>query len=66
MTTTDQDAKIRDRAYALWELDGSPEGNEQHYWHEAERELAEEATIDPAKKTPKVTPIPVSAAILPR
>ena len=38
--------KIRDRAYALWERDGSPEGKHLEYWHRAERQLAEEAGVD--------------------
>jgi Protein of unknown function (DUF2934) len=31
--------QIRQRAYALWEAAGRPEGREQEFWHEAEREL---------------------------
>lgn len=41
-----KDEDIRDRAYALWVEAGSPEGNDQHFWHEAERQLAEEGAID--------------------
>ena len=42
----DQDDRIRDRAYALWEAAGSPEGDDQRFWHQAERELAEEGSVD--------------------
>lgn len=35
---------IRDRAHALWELAGKPEGRQDEFWHEAERELS----ADPA------------------
>ena len=31
--------QIRQRAYELWEAAGCPEGREQEFWHEAEREL---------------------------
>ncbi len=43
---TDKDGKIRDRAYALWQAAGSPEGDDQRFWHQAERELAEEGDLD--------------------
>ena len=43
---TPQDNDIRDRAYALWVSDGSPEGKDQEYWYRAERELSEEAGLD--------------------
>ena len=32
---------IRERAFALWEADGRPEGREMDYWLQAERELAD-------------------------
>lgn len=35
---------IRSRAHALWELAGKPEGREDEFWREAERELS----ADPA------------------
>ena len=38
------DDLIRSRAHALWELAGKPEGRQEEFWHEAERELA----ADPA------------------
>ena len=45
MHTTEHD-KIRDRAYQLWDRAGQPEGREQEFWFEAERELAEEDDVD--------------------
>jgi DUF2934 family protein len=33
---------IRERAYKLWEEAGKPEGKENHFWHEAERQLQQE------------------------
>lgn len=37
---------IRDRAYALWVEAGSPQGDDQHFWHEAERQLSNEGQVD--------------------
>jgi hypothetical protein len=33
---------IRERSHQLWEAAGKPEGQEQRFWHEAERQLKEE------------------------
>lgn len=33
-----RDARIRERAYELWQADGSPHGNDMEYWERA-REL---------------------------
>jgi hypothetical protein len=42
----DTEARIRDRAYALWETAGRPEGQDKEFWSAAERELAEESGLD--------------------
>jgi hypothetical protein len=45
--------EIQRRAYALWEADGRPEGQDQSYWFKAMSEIASEAvkTIkSPARK----------------
>lgn len=36
----DLQARIQQRAYELWELDGRPEGRDHAHWHQAERELS--------------------------
>ena len=41
-----EDDMIRDRAYQLWDQAGQPEGREQEFWYQAERELAEEEQVD--------------------
>ena len=41
--TADQ---IRQRAYELWQLAGRPEGSDQEFWYEAERELQNSDTTD--------------------
>ncbi|MBR0869010.1 DUF2934 domain-containing protein [Bradyrhizobium tropiciagri] len=42
--TNPRDDEVRQRAHALWELAGRPEGREQEFWHEAERELKSKAS----------------------
>ncbi|MGY4155578.1 hypothetical protein ACVINW_001420 [Bradyrhizobium sp. USDA 4461] len=39
MMTNPTDDDVRQRAHELWELAGRPEGREQEFWYEAEREL---------------------------
>ena len=60
---TPQDSDIRDRAYALWQGDGSPEGREEEYWHRAERELSEEAGLDTSDQAAEVTQPPPPAGL---
>ena len=40
---TERNRQIRERAYSLWEADGSPEGREWDYWLRAEQDLDAEA-----------------------
>jgi uncharacterized protein YjbJ (UPF0337 family) len=35
---TDREGKIRERAYQIWQDEGSPDGREHDHWHQAERE----------------------------
>ena len=35
----DRERKIRDRAYAIWEREGRPQGRESEHWRQAEREV---------------------------
>jgi len=42
----DTETIIRDRAYALWEAAGRPEGHDKEFWAAAERELAEQSGLD--------------------
>jgi len=43
--------QIRTRAHQLWEAAGKPEGREQEFWHEAERELTEASDDNPDEKS---------------
>jgi hypothetical protein len=47
MSSTNEtlDQRIRERAYALWQSDGSPEGRADEFWDLARRQL--EAESDP-------------------
>ena len=38
-TANPTEEQIRQRAFQLWELVGKPEGRDDEFWHEAEREL---------------------------
>ena len=40
---SEQDRRIRELAYELWERAGRPDGGADEYWYEAERQLAAEA-----------------------
>ena len=43
--------QIRARAHQLWELAGQPEGRGDEFWHQAERELKDDATSNPDEKS---------------
>lgn len=48
MTHADREARVRERAYRLWEEEGRPEGRAEAHWREATRQiLAEEGQGDP-------------------
>lgn len=53
------DDKIRDRAYQLWDRAGQPEGREQEFWFDAERELAEEEEVDTSAEAAKLDLPPI-------
>jgi hypothetical protein len=56
------EARVRARAYALWEKDGRPDGRSDEYWQQARSEVeAEEAAIGnerPGDATEKREPAP--------
>jgi hypothetical protein len=37
----DDEHKIREKAYQLWQADGAPEGKADHYWHLARKLFSE-------------------------
>ena len=46
---------IRSRAHALWELAGKPEGRQDEFWREAERELSTDPSINAEEASDKFT-----------
>lgn len=56
---TYSEMQIRDRAYALWEAAGRPDGQDKEFWAMAEQELAEHQDHDDEEPAPD----PVSAAV---
>jgi hypothetical protein len=62
MNTHNQD-RIRDRAYALWEADGRPDGRDGEHWTRAERELSEEAGLDLSEEDSEVKRPPLVAGL---
>jgi hypothetical protein len=61
---TDDDM-IRNRAYELWDQAGQPEGREQEFWYEAERELAEEEEVDTSAEASKLDLPPILPGSVP-
>ena len=59
----DTEARIRDRAYALWETAGRPDGNDKDFWTAAERQLAEEADLDLSAEDAKTRLPPLQAGL---
>lgn len=42
IANAERERRIRDRAYQLWEADGSPEGKADEYWHRARQFIEDE------------------------
>ena len=60
-------ARIRKRAYEIWEDEGRPEGRDRIHWLRAEAEFRESLSagrpaIPPANLKPQKTPKPLSRA----
>jgi Protein of unknown function (DUF2934) len=52
MAEPEKEDRVRDRAYALWEKDGRPDGRSDEYWQQARSEVeAEEA--EPGNESPE-------------
>jgi hypothetical protein len=60
---SDRERRVRERAYAIWEREGRPQGREAEHWLEAEREIAAETEIADVsgnvdQSRPEVAPAP--------
>lgn len=54
----DRETRIRERAHALWEQEGRPEGRHEEHWRRASREVGPEAPAGqetPEDRTRSVT-----------
>jgi len=54
MPKADED-RIRVRAHQLWELAGRPEGRQDEFWREAERELSKDSGANPDESSETFT-----------
>ncbi len=52
-TGTDREGTIRDRAYAIWQEEGQPEGQGADHWHRAESEMGGDGAV-PADSAPSM------------
>ncbi|MBB3390073.1 hypothetical protein FHT82_002836 [Rhizobium sp. BK275] len=57
MTDRNED-RVRERAYAIWEKEGRPEGEDLRHWSDAEAELRGDETPRPANSSKKPKPRP--------
>ena len=55
------DERIRDRAYALWEQNGCPEGRAEEHWHQAQSDVQAE-DVGYGLDSPDTLPHPASPA----
>lgn len=62
VTATSHD-QIRDRAYALWEEAGRPDGRDKEFWEAAERQLSERSDLDLSQERDEVQRPPVQAGL---
>ena len=47
------DKQILDRAHLLWKQNGKPDGREDEFWYQAERQSEAEERGDPPKEIPE-------------
>jgi hypothetical protein len=52
-STTNMQDEVRRRAYELWEQHGSPEGREEEFWLQAEREISDKVPDRTIPDSPK-------------
>ncbi|MCZ7908752.1 DUF2934 domain-containing protein [Agrobacterium leguminum] len=64
----DREAKIRERARAIWEKEGRPEGHHERHWMEAEQEVSSNAgkTKSASKSGTKKSPATKAPAKKPK
>ena len=55
MQIAQQEAWIRERAYAIWEQEGRPAGRESQHWYQAACEIGESADFGNSSAAPKAS-----------
>ncbi|MGJ4948020.1 DUF2934 domain-containing protein [Bradyrhizobium sp. HKCCYLS20291] len=55
---TGLEERIRERAHRLWEQSGRPDGREDEFWHQAEREVREAEQLHDEATAPPPTMLP--------
>ena len=59
-------ARIEERAYAMWENDGRPDGREIEYWIKAEQEIVNQPAAGEEDPMPAVEENPMPAVDRPK
>jgi Protein of unknown function (DUF2934) len=54
----DREQWLRQRAYAIWEIEGCPEGRDREHWEKAERELSAAQAAEQFQSSPANTQEP--------
>lgn len=54
---SEQEQRIRERAFQLWIDEGQPEGRDKEHWERAEKELGEVG--EPRSEAPPLQPEPI-------
>ena len=57
----DMTQRLRERAHALWEKEGCPDGRSDEFWHRAQSEIESEANAVHAPTAPPTTQDEVDA-----
>ena len=39
-SNNDNENRVKERAFSIWEVEGKPEGKHQEHWEQAEKELS--------------------------
>lgn len=63
MSSSNIEDRIRDRAYALWDQAGRPDGNDKEFWHLAEKQLSEGSGVDQSEEDSEVGLPPLPAGL---
>ncbi|UAX98044.1 DUF2934 domain-containing protein (plasmid) [Ensifer adhaerens] len=63
---SDTDELIRRRAYAIWESEGCPDGEDRRHWEQASREMAKRKRPPSSQEADSATGTVVAPSTAPR